>query len=361
LTEKAAPGSLNLLDDYRRLAAIENLGEASQVSTAMGGRARVIERVLREMELAGWRAVIIPFSSRAEASREITLRHANGEFDEAFYAERVAYLAGEFDSEIPNPRSFFVVAVPDRPVRVRFRLRETTLVSIVPPTYIHGERSDRAVEERVRKLLAPAGLTVARAQGPRKAMLTLGELGQYGRNNLTYVAGLGSYHRPVVLISDLPCEESPRHEPRALPRCSTCKACLAACPTQAIGEDRFLVHAERCLTFWNEKPPDVPFPAWIRPEWHNALVGCLRCQEVCPENRPFIESVVEGPSFDEEATRSLLAGAAKKDLPVEVQEALDVWDLGDFLDVLPRNLGALVAKATSTEGKNAHERRETRR
>ena len=321
----------------------------------------MIERVLREVKVAGWRAAIMPFSSRAEATRGIALRHARGELDEAFYAERVAYLAAEFDSEIPNPRSLFAVAVPDRPVRVRFTFEEKTLEAIVPPTYIHGERSDRAVEERIRKVLAPAGSSVARARGPRKAMLALSTLGHYGRNNLVYVAGLGSYHRPVVLISDLPCEDVPRREePKALPRCSTCKACLAACPTQAIGEDRFLVHAERCLTFWNEKPPDVPFPAWIRPEWHNALVGCLRCQEVCPENRTFIESIVEGPRFDEEATRAFLAGAARTDLPVEVQEALDEWDLADFLDVLPRNLGALVTKATSVRAKNTYNKREAR-
>lgn len=321
----------------------------------------MIERVLREVKVAGWRAAIMPFSSRAEATRGIALRHARGELDEAFYAERVAYLAAEFDSEIPNPRSLFAVAVPDRPVRVRFTFEEKTLEAIVPPTYIHGERSDRAVEERIRKVLAPAGSSVARARGPRKAMLALSTLGHYGRNNLVYVAGLGSYHRPVVLVSDVPCEEVPRREePKALPRCSTCKACLAACPTQAIGEDRFLVHAERCLTFWNEKPPDVPFPAWIRPEWHNALVGCLRCQEVCPENRTFIESIVEGPRFDEEATRAFLAGAARTDLPVEVQEALDEWDLADFLDVLPRNLGALVTKATSVRAKNTYNKREAR-
>ena len=305
----------------------------------------MIQRVLREVEVAGWRAAIMPFSSRAAARRGIEDRHARGEFDKGFYEERIARWAGEADSEIPNPRSLFAVAVPDRPIQVRFRLQETTLATIVPPTYLHGERSDRAVEERIRKVLAPAGFAVARARGPTKAMLTLSELAQYGRNNLAYVADLGSYHRPVVLVSDLPCEEAPRREPKALPRCSTCKACLAACPTQAIGEDRFLLHAERCLTFWNEKPPDVPFPAWVRPEWHNALVGCLLCQQACPENRPFLESIVEGPSFDEETTQAFLAGVAKKDLPVEVQQTLEDWYLADFLDVLPRNLGALAARA----------------
>ncbi len=321
----------------------------------------VIQEVLRDIEAAGGRASILPYSARAVATRGIALRHTRGEFDEAFYLERIARLAEESNAEIPNPLSLFAVAVPDRPVRVRFTFQEKTVDAIVPPTYIHGERSDRAAEERVRKLLAPAGFSVARARGPRKAMLALSRLGQYGRNNLIYVAGLGSYHRPVVLVSDVPCDDALlREEPTALPRCRTCRACLAACPTHAIAEDRFLVRAERCLTFWNEKPPDTPFPTWVHPEWHNALVGCLRCQEVCPENRPFIGSIVEGPCFDEETTRTFLAGATKTDLPVEVQEALDEWDLTDFLDALPRNLGALIAKATSAKAETAQKKGEAR-
>ncbi len=263
--------------------------------------------------------------------------------------------------EIGDPRSLIAVAVPDRPVRFRFHFPQGMLAVRVPPTYIHEERGDRAVEERLREVLAPFGFTAARARGPEKAMLTRSDLGRYGRNNVTYVPGMGSYHRPVVLVSDLPCEEaSPRTEPAVLPRCSTCKACLAACPTGAIGEDRFLLHAERCLTFWNEKPPDVPFPAWIKPEWHNALVGCLRCQEVCPENRPSIESIVEGPTFGEKTTRALLAGTLMEDLPSEVQETLEAWDLIDYLDVLPRNLAALVRKAQGAGSKPAHDKGQTR-
>ena len=321
----------------------------------------MVRAVLEELEAAGWRTAIVPFSCRAEAQQGIASRHERGEFDEGFYEERVAGLVVESNPEVPTPRSLFCVAVPDRPVRIRFTLEGRAREAIVPPTYVHGERSDRAVEERIRKVLAPAGFSVARARGPTKAMAALSELACYGRNNLTYVQGLGSFHRPVVLVSDLPCDEAPRREPEILPRCRTCRACLAACPTGAIGEDRFLLHAERCLTFWNEKPPHVPFPTWIRPEWHNALVGCLLCQKVCPENRPFLDSIVEGPLFDERTTEAFLAGAVKETLPPEVQRALEDWDLSDALDTLPRNLGALLAKPAGKGKEGAGKKKEKRR
>jgi len=305
----------------------------------------IIERLSSDIEEAGWRATIAPISVRSAAWQDILDRHERGEFDERFFTERIAPYAGAPRKEIAHPRSLIAVSVPDRPVRIRFTLSQGTLATRVPPTYLHGERNDRRVEEHVRELLKPYGFTAAVASGPEKAMLTRSGLGHYGRNNLTFVVGMGSYHRPVVLVSDLPYEGvRAQTEPAVLPRCSTCRACLTACPTGAIGEDRFLLHAERCLTFWNEKPPDVAFPDWIDPEWHHALVGCFRCQEVCPENRAFIGSVVEGPTFDLAATQAILRGAPMENLPPSAQKALHSWDLVGYFDVLPRNLGALVGK-----------------
>ncbi len=131
---------------------------------------------------------------------------------------------------------------------------------------------------------------------------------------------------------------------RTPPRCEGCRACLVACPTGAIAEERFLLHAERCLSFWNEKPSCVPFPPWIKPEWHNAIGGCLLCQQACPENHPFRHEIVEGPVFDEETTRLFLAGTKREDFQKEVQAVLEDWWLTTLLDVLPRNLGILAEK-----------------
>ena len=107
------------------------------------------------------------------------------------------------------------------------------------------------------------------------------------------------------------------------------------------------------MSSWNEKPPDVPFPDWIEPQGHNAFVGCTVCQEVCPENRPFLTEIVEGPTSDEQTTRLLLAGTKKEDFPKEVQAILEEWRLRYLLDILPWNLGALVTKERNARAKGA--------
>jgi epoxyqueuosine reductase len=128
-------------------------------------------------------------------------------------------------------------------------------------------------------------------------------------------------------------------------RCQQCTACLQFCPSGAICADRFLLHAERCISFHNEKPGAVPFPEWIDPSWHNCLVGCLHCQRVCPENK-LVRHQVEGKeAFSHEETSVLLEGVPFDQLPALTVERLRRANLDAYADPLPRNLGALLRKS----------------
>jgi len=118
-------------------------------------------------------------------------------------------------------------------------------------------------------------------------------------------------------------------------RCESCRACLNDCPTGAITSDRFLIRAERCMTFHNERLGR--FPVWIDPSWHNCLVGCLRCQRVCPENIRFREWIEEGEVFSQEETTLILNGVPQDHLPSETVRKLEKLNLIEYLDVLPRN------------------------
>jgi epoxyqueuosine reductase len=109
-----------------------------------------------------------------------------------------------------------------------------------------------------------------------------------------------------------------------------------------------MLHAERCITFHNEKPSDVPFPAWIDPSWHNCLVGCFHCQRVCPQNREFLHWVEEGVEFSQEETALLLQGVALEQLPLAMVKKLEQSDMVELLDVLPRNLSVLLESATQS-------------
>ena len=127
-----------------------------------------------------------------------------------------------------------------------------------------------------------------------------------------------------------------------LERCTNCRACIIKCPTRAIGEDRFLLHAERCLTFHNENPAAVPFPAWIDPSWHNSIFGCMICQRYCPEDKEFKDWIEVREEFSEEETSMILQQQSGVDLPAAIKEKLDRLEMAESIDILPRNLGVLL-------------------
>jgi len=183
---------------------------------------------------------------------------------------------------------------------------------------------------------------VAPAVLPEKLLVVRSGLGAYGRNNISYVPGLGSFHQPIALYSGVPCPEDHWHDLRMLERCQSCVAYQHGCPTGAIAVERFVLRAERCLTFHNERSSDVPFPSWINPIWHNCLVGCLHCQRVCPENQAVWPWVVEGVAFTEEETALLRERVPLDQLPATTIEKLKQSELADLLEVLPRNLNAFL-------------------
>ncbi len=127
--------------------------------------------------------------------------------------------------------------------------------------------------------------------------------------------------------------------------CETCSACMKACPAKAIGSDRFLLHAERCLTFHNERACD--FPAWLSPDWHNSLVGCMICQKVCPANKDVVKWIENGTDFGSEETDHILKGVSDDRLPRETHEKLLQLGMMEYYDVLGRNLRVLIAQQMS--------------
>ena len=201
---------------------------------------------------------------------------------------------------------------------------------------------DKRVADALADILAPSGYRVALANLPKKLTAVRSGLAAYGKNNVSYVPGMGSFHRLVALWSDLPAKEDNWHDLRIMDACQKCQACQRACPTGAIASDRFLLHAERCLTFLNEKPAEVPFPEWVDPSWHNCLVGCMRCQRACPENKKVRDWVVGDELFSEEETALLLDGVAQERLPSETVAKLERLDLIELLEIIPRNLSALL-------------------
>jgi epoxyqueuosine reductase len=293
-----------------------------------------------QLEERGYKGRFVSIQYLRALQEEIEASYRLGLFDEEFYQERLTGFQFSPPDSLPDARTLIVVAVPQPQIRITFAWQGKRVPLLAPPTYLHWRETDRQVEELLAGVLRPQGYHVAPVVLPKKLLAVHSGLGTYGRNNICYVEGMGSFHRLVAFYSDFPCQEDSWQELKMMESCQKCSACLRHCPTGAITADRFLLHAERCLTFRNEKPGDVPFPAWLDPTGHNCLVGCMYCQRVCPQNKEFLERIEEGAEFSTEETAFLLQGVAFDQLPLETAKKLEQNDLVDLLDVLPRNLRA---------------------
>jgi epoxyqueuosine reductase len=286
----------------------------------------------------GYHGTVVSVRHLRELQEEIQDRYGSGLLDEVVYNRYLSQFDYQLPESIADVRSLIAVAYADPPVRLTFNRQGQSLPLTVPPTYLDAAAKDAEVGKILTDLLAPEGYRVAQAPAPKKLLAVRSGLAKYGKNNITYVEGLGSYHRLVVFCSDYPSEADQWMEARMLERCERCRACQKACPSGAIGSDRFVLRAERCLTFWNEMPKGIDFPDWVEDSWHNCLVGCLHCQRVCPENGELKDWYEEGPEFSAQETELVLAGADPATLPAALIEKLERWDIFELYELLPRNL-----------------------
>ncbi|MHA1987532.1 MAG: 4Fe-4S double cluster binding domain-containing protein [Promethearchaeota archaeon] len=245
------------------------------------------------------------------------------------------------DVEFSEINSLFIIAVPVPQFQVKFYRNQQQYSTLIPPTYLYGKDITNNLKDLLSEILSPTGYNLAYARLPQKTLSVRCGLAEFGRNNITYISGLGSFYRLTTFYSDFPTNQDNWQEIRMMDLCKECSACVRKCPTGAIQTDRFLLHTERCLTHHNEQPGSTPFPDWIDPSWHNCLVGCLYCQKVCPANKKVNDWIDQGPEFTEIETKILLEGKKSDQLPHELKKKIEDFDLDSYLDLFPRNLNSL--------------------
>jgi epoxyqueuosine reductase len=302
---------------------------------------KIMEELFSQLTQRGYQGRVISIQHLGDLQEEIEGRYREGLFDQELYQTYLAAFTFCRPDSLPEARSIIVVAVPQPQTRVTFTWNGERVRFIMPPTYFE-QGTENHVRELLARLLKPAGYRVAEAVLPKKLLAARSGLAAYGKNNISYVPGMGSFYGLVAVYSDLPAQEDHWREPQMMESCRNCSACLRHCPVGAITSERFLLRAERCITFHNEKPGDVPFPTWIDPSWHNCLIGCLHCQRVCPQNREFLHWIEERAEFSQEETALFLQGVAFDQLPPATVKKLEQSDVIKLLDVLPRNLGVLL-------------------
>ncbi len=303
-------------------------------------REEITKTLYVQMEKQDYKGTIVSIEHVSELQEDIEEKYRKGLLCEEVYREVLSYVDFRIPEISPRAESIIVVAAPQPQVRITFNWNGNPVHCMIPPIYSH------ATDDQVKNLLEPHlksnGHHLVRANLPLKLLAVHCGLARYGRNNISYVEGLGSFYRLAAFYSDIPCPEDNWGELVMMERCERCSACLKTCPTGAISSDRFLLRAERCLTFLNENQGE--FPQWVDPSWHHCLVGCLYCQKVCPVDKDFLEMIEEGPTFSRQETDALLQSKPNPEIPEGTIAKLEELGLIEYLDILGRNLGVLVHK-----------------
>ncbi len=299
-----------------------------------------ISEFIASLAKNGCQAKVVSISRLVEMEQAFSDLNTSGEIAPEFYPEIIKYFKFDWSAIVADARSIVVVASPQLPTRVAFG---STSV-IIPPTYIYKAIWKDQLD-MVKGFLEPRGLKVARARLPFKTLAVRSGLARYGRNNIAYIPGMGSFFRLAAFYSDLPCDTDDWAEPQMLSGCVECTACAVACPAGCISQTRFLIQAERCLTRFNEQ--QGPIPAWIEPAWHNSLLGCMACQQVCPQNKKLMEKIEDSQvGFSDSETLEILADAPEESLREETRSRLEALCLADddIYPLLKRNLSLLLGQ-----------------
>ena len=291
----------------------------------------------RELAARGYQAKIVDIGRAAELAAAIEDLHGRGFFTPDFYDKELAkFLDCNYTDKLPQAKSIVIVAAFQPPTRVRFG--ETLLT--IPPTYVYRDIWEGSLTV-VTELLQAEGFQARRARLPLKMLAVGSGLGKYGRNNICYIPGMGSCHRLGAFFTDLPCPKDSWQPLVMMELCQGCRLCRKACPTSAISDDRFLIDAGRCLTFFNEQ--EGAFPGWIQDKWHNAILGCLICQRVCPANWEALSKTQDSPlGFTGDETSAILGGTPLSVLSPETREKLHQLCLDDDYALTARNIGCLI-------------------
>ena len=158
-------------------------------------------------------------------------------------------------------------------------------------SYAWGKDYHLVIREKLRQLLqyiqqlcpgSSGRVFVDTAPLLEKAWAVEAGLGWIGRNTLLIHPELGSYLLLGVVLTD--AELSPDTPMQG--GCGSCRRCIDACPSGALGEDRML-DARRCIA----RRTVEACSAEEEGDLHEWLFGCDACQRVCPYNLHAPESV----------------------------------------------------------------------
>jgi epoxyqueuosine reductase len=136
------------------------------------------------------------------------------------------YLKFDFNiaKKLPGAQTLIVLSEPSPLTKVAFNWQGKVYEFRIPPGYVWRE-ADARVKDALSQIVESVGFKTMRAWVPEKTLAVRSGLAQYGRNNVTYVPGYGSFHRLYVFATDAAFPEDNWGERTMMKACENCTKC----------------------------------------------------------------------------------------------------------------------------------------
>ena len=154
--------------------------------------------------------------------------------------------------------------------------------------YAYGEDYHEVIKDILKEMVAELqeeigefGFRVFVDSAPvlEKAWARKSGLGWVGKNANLITKKHGSFYFLAEIICDLELE----YDLAVTDHCGSCRACIDACPTQAIVSDR-IVDGSKCISYATIELKNE-IPDYFNGKMDDWIFGCDVCQDVCPWNR----------------------------------------------------------------------------
>ena len=154
--------------------------------------------------------------------------------------------------------------------------------------YAYGEDYHEVIKDILKNMVAELqeeigefGFRVFVDSAPvlEKAWARKSGLGWVGKNANLITKKHGSFYFLAEIICDLELE----YDLAVTDHCGSCRACIDACPTQAIVSDR-IVDGSKCISYATIELKNE-IPDYFNGKMNDWIFGCDVCQDVCPWNR----------------------------------------------------------------------------
>ncbi|MCS6873852.1 MAG: tRNA epoxyqueuosine(34) reductase QueG [Pyrinomonadaceae bacterium] len=156
--------------------------------------------------------------------------------------------------------------------------------------YAWGEDYHEVLKKKLHELLAYIKTLDERAEGKvcvdtspilEKAWAVKAGLGWIGKHTNLITKEYGSWVFLGEILINLEISDSATIE---TDHCGNCRACIDACPTNAISEP-YQLNASLCISYATIELRKAEIPETISKKLEGWFYGCDICQEVCPWNR----------------------------------------------------------------------------